>query len=112
MDALGCQTELAEKIVARGGDDVQQVKDNQKNRAEAIREFFDEGAQAGFGRLTVERCEDTEKDHGRIETHRYTWINDVRRMDQSMRAAWKKLGGVGMIESIRQIGDKVSVDQR
>ncbi|KFB66991.1 MAG: hypothetical protein CAPSK01_003932 [Candidatus Accumulibacter vicinus] len=29
-----------------------------------------------------------------------------------MRAAWKKLGGVGMIESIRQIGDKVSVDQR
>ena len=33
-------------------------------------------------------------------------------MGQSMRAAWKKLGGVGMIESIRQIGDKASVDQR
>ncbi|WP_273703588.1 ISAs1 family transposase, partial [Candidatus Accumulibacter vicinus] len=39
MDALGCQTELAEKIVARGGDYVLQVKDNQKNLAEAIREF-------------------------------------------------------------------------
>lgn len=112
MDALGCQTELAEKIVARGGDDVLQVKDNQKNLAEALREFFDTGARTGFGRLTVERSEDTEKDHGRIETRRYTWINDVTWMDQSMRAAWKKLGGVGMIESIRQIGDKVSVDQR
>ena len=112
MDALGCQTELAEKIVARGGDDVLQVKDNPKNLAEALREFFDEGAQAGFGRLPVERCEDTEKDHGRIETRRYTWINDVSWMDKSLRAAWKKLGGVGMIESIRQIGDKVSVDQR
>jgi len=112
MDALGCQTELAEKIVARGGDYVLQVKDNQKNLAEALREFFDTGAAAGFGRLTVEHFEETEKDHGRIETRRYTWINDVTWMDRPMRAAWKKLGGVGMIESIRQIGDKVSVDQR
>lgn len=112
MDALGCQTELAEKIVARGGDYVLQVKDNPKNLAEALREFFDTGGKAGFGWFTVERFEDIEKDHGRIETRRYTWINDLTWMDKSMRAAWKNLGGVGMIESIRQIGGKVSVDQR
>ena len=30
MDALGCQTEVVEKIVAQGGDYVLAVKDNQK----------------------------------------------------------------------------------
>ncbi|WP_273703527.1 ISAs1 family transposase, partial [Candidatus Accumulibacter vicinus] len=88
------------------------VKDNQKNLAEAIREFFDEGAKAGFGRLTVGRFEEIEKDHGRIETRRYTWINDVSWMDKRMREAWKKLGGVGMIESVRQIGEDISRDHR
>lgn len=109
-DALGCQTEIAEKIVDQGGDYVLQVKDNQKNLATAIREFFEEGDQAGFGRLDVQRFEEIEKDHGRIDTRRYTWIPDVSWMDKPMREAWKKLGGVGRIESIREIGDTVSVE--
>lgn len=112
MDALGCQTELAEKIVARGGDYVLQVKDNQKRLAEAIREFFEDGGKAGFGSLTVGRLEHIEKDHGRLETRRYLWLNDVSWMDKPMRQAWKKLGGVGMIESVREIGATVSVEYR
>ncbi|MBK7237949.1 MAG: hypothetical protein IPI02_20905 [Sterolibacteriaceae bacterium] len=88
-----------------------QVKDNQKNLAEAIREFFEQGGKAGFGKLTVGRIEDIEKDHGRIWTRRYTWINDVSWMDKSMPSG-KKLGGVGMIESVRQIGDEISVEHR
>ena len=112
MDALGCQTELAQKIVARGGDYLLQVKDNQKNLAEAIREFFEQGEEAGFGGLTLGRFEEIEKDHGRIWTRRYSWINEVSWMDKSMRDAWKKLGGVGMIESVRQIGEAISVEHR
>jgi predicted transposase YbfD/YdcC len=112
MDALGCQTELAEKIVDRGGDYVLQVKDNQKKLADALREFFEQGCLAGFGSLKVECLEQVEKDHGRLETRRYTWINDVSWMDKTMREAWKKLGGVGMIESVRQIGEKVSAEVR
>src|SRR6266404_2023150 len=110
MDALGCQTELAEKIIARGGDYVLQVKDNQKNLAEVLREFFEQGQQAGFGSLKVERLEHVEKDHGRLETRRYTWINDISWMDKEMRKSWKKLGGVGMIESVRQTGEKISTE--
>ena len=41
MDALECQTEVAQKIVAQGGDYVLAVKDNQKNLSQAIVEFFD-----------------------------------------------------------------------
>ena len=47
MDALGCPKEIVEKIVDRGGDYVLQVKDNQKNLADALREFFERGEEAG-----------------------------------------------------------------
>jgi predicted transposase YbfD/YdcC len=47
-----------------------------------------------------------------METRRYTWINDVSWMDKTMREAWKKLGGVGMIESVRRIGEKVGAEVR
>src|SRR5437879_3052240 len=112
MDALGCQTELAEKIIAHGGDYVLQGKDNQKNLADALREFFDQGQRSGYGSLAVECLEQVEKDHGRLETRRYTWVNDVSWMDKPMQEAWKKLGGVGMIESVRRIGEKVSTELR
>lgn len=108
MDALGCQKEIAEKIVDRGGDYVLQVKDNQKNLADALREFFARGEEAGYGNLVVERYEQVEKDHGRYETRHYTWVNDLSWMDKSLRDAWKKLGGVGMIKSSRLVAGKES----
>jgi predicted transposase YbfD/YdcC len=110
MDALGCQKELAEKIITHGGDYVLQVKGNQKNLHEALQELFEQGRHAGFGSLDVQYLEQVEKDHGRLETRRYTWINDVSWMDKPMRQAWKGLGGVGMIESIREIGEKTSME--
>lgn len=112
MDALGCQSELAERIVARGGDYVLQVKDNQKGLAEALREFFAQGERAGYGSLAIERCEEVDKDHGRLERRRYTWVKELSWMDKPMRLSWKKLGGVGMIESMRQLGQTVSVERR
>jgi predicted transposase YbfD/YdcC len=110
MDALGCQKEVVENIVERGGDYVLQVKDNQKNLAEVLREFFERGEEAGYGKLAVGYCEQVEKNHGRFETRRYTWVNDLSWMDKPMRAAWMKLGGVGMIESSRLINGKESVE--
>ena len=41
LDVLGCQTEIAEKIIAQGGDYVLVVKNNQKNLSDAIVDFFD-----------------------------------------------------------------------
>jgi predicted transposase YbfD/YdcC len=74
MDALGCQTEIARKILERGGDDLLAVKENPPSPAEALREFFDEGETRGYGRLPVSRHERVEKDHGHIETRRALWI--------------------------------------
>lgn len=68
MDALGCQTDVATKIVTQGGDYVLAVKENQKNLSEAIVEFFDTAVALDFRHVDVQRRAWTEKDHGRLET--------------------------------------------
>lgn len=55
IDAIGCQTEIAQQIVERGGDYLLAVKDNQGKLADALREFFAEADAGGFGTLPVSR---------------------------------------------------------
>ena len=74
IDAIGCQTEIARKILDRGGDYLLAVKDNQKDLADALREFFADGEPRGFGSLPVSRFQSLEKDHGRIETRQAMWV--------------------------------------
>lgn len=111
IDAIGCQTEIAEKIVERGGDYLLAVKENQGNLFEAIDEFFDEGQTRGFGNTQVSCFETLEKDHGRIETRRYVWIDRLDWMEPSVRNNWKSLAGVGLVERQREIKGKVSIER-
>ena len=108
IDALGCQTEIAQKILERGGDYLLAVKDNQPHLADAVEEFFAEGDAQGFGRLPVSRHETVEKGHGRIETRRAAWITDLSWLDKAIRQRWPKLAGIGRIERERCIAGKVS----
>ena len=112
MDALGCQTEIAGKIVAQGGDYVLAVKDNQKKLAEALVEFFDTAAAFDFRHIDVQKRISVEKDHGRIETRRAFFVPDVLWMDRPMSESWKRLGGVGMIEAEQEVKGKVSTERR
>jgi len=61
IDAIGCQTEIAQKILDRGGDYLLAVKDNQETLATALREFFADGEERGFGRMVVARIPSTPK---------------------------------------------------
>ena len=81
IDAIGCQTEIAEKIVKQGGDYLLAVKDNQERLATALREFFDDGETRGFGRLPLSRFATVEKDHGRIESRQALWVTDLSCLD-------------------------------
>ncbi len=112
MDALGCQTDVAEKIVAQGGDYVLAVKNNQKNLSQAIVEFFDTAAALDFRHIDVQKRSLTEKDHGRLESRQAVFVADVSCMDKPMLDGWKKLGAFGMIEAEQEIKDKVSVERR
>jgi predicted transposase YbfD/YdcC len=111
IDAIGCQTEIAQKILDRGGDYLLAVKDNQETLANAVREFFAEGEAAGFGSLPVSRYQSIEKDHGRIETRQALWVTDLSWLDNPLRQHWPKLAGIGMIERQREINGKTSYER-
>ena len=111
IDAIGCQTEIAQKILDRGGDYLLAVKDNQETLANALREFFAEGEAAGFGSLPVSRYQSIEKDHGRIETRQALWVTDLSWLHTPLRQHWPKLAGIGMIERQREINGKTSYER-
>jgi len=96
LDALGCQTEVVEKVVAQGGDYVLAVKDNQKNLSQAVIEFFATAEAFDFRNIDVQKRVWIDKDHGRLETRRAAFVADVSWMDKPMREDWKKLAAVGM----------------
>jgi hypothetical protein len=55
-------------------------------------------------------CEEIfEKGHVRIESRRYWFETNIDWLEQ--RAEWKKLTGIGMVESRREINDKTSVER-
>lgn len=110
IDAIGCQTEIAQKIVDQGGDYLLAAKDNQGKLADALREFFADGAANGFGQLPVSEFSTLEKNHGRIETRTACWVTNLSWLDKPIREHWPKLAGVGMIERRREVGGIVSTE--
>ncbi|MBI3903514.1 MAG: ISAs1 family transposase, partial [Nitrosomonadales bacterium] len=101
IDAMGCQHDIAAKIVQNGADYVLGVKDNQPGLAEAVKLWFD---AADAGKLDRPYWDDiqTEKDHGRIETRRCLVTDDVAWL-QEQNQHWSGLCSLIMIESTREI---------
>ena len=94
IDAMGCQTEIAEKILERKADYVLAVKGNQPALHEGIIEFFLEQMEDDFARVKVSRHETKEKGHGRIE-HRTYYVCDVPD-DLPDAGRWEGLKRIGV----------------
>jgi len=71
IDAMGCQKDIVEAIVAGDGDCVIAVKDNQPKLKAAIESFFHEQIEHDFEDLQY-RCHETrDAAHGRIDERAY-----------------------------------------
>ncbi len=110
IDAMGCQTEIAAKIVERKGDYVLAVKGNQPSLHSGVVEFFLDHLEDDFARVKVSRHETTEHGHGRDE-HRTYYVCDVPE-DLPDRARWKGLKRIGMAISDTVRGGKACDDVR
>jgi predicted transposase YbfD/YdcC len=104
IDAMGCQTEIAGKIVEGKADYVLAVKGNQPTLHEGIVEFFLEHMEDDFARVRVSRHETKEHGHGRDE-HRTYYVCDVPD-DLPDRARWKGLKRIGVAISDTVRGGK------
>jgi predicted transposase YbfD/YdcC len=101
IDAMGCQRQIAEKIVDQKADYVLALKGHQGTLREDVELFAAEQKANGFKDTKVSRYETVDGDHGRIETRTYTAFHDVDWLKQ--RHDWPGLKGVVMVESTREI---------
>lgn len=110
IDAIGCQRNIAEKILAKKADYVLALKGNQGSLREDVEVFVAEQKASGFEDTKLSRHQTVDGDHGRIETRTYTAIHEVTWLQE--RHDWPGLRGVVMVESTREIGDKIERETR
>ena len=94
IDAMGCQTAIAEKIVSKGADYVLAVKENQKFLYDDIKDAFSQTPQ-------TQKHTTIEKGHGRIEQRTCKVITDMDWV--TGLANWKNLQTIISIETKKTI---------
>jgi len=73
IDAIGCQTAIAQKIVDKDADYLLSVKKNQKTLFSDIMGVFETAEKLDFAAILHDYHQSTEKAHGRLET-RECWV--------------------------------------
>ena len=109
IDAIGCQTEIAQQIVNQGGDYLLSVKENQKQLYEDIQLFFKLAQQNNFAKVNHSHHRTVDNNHGRMEI-RQCWVISGQDSLAFLRAQaqWPQLRCLVMIHSERRIKQKVS----
>jgi predicted transposase YbfD/YdcC len=116
IDAMGCQTAIAELIVAQGADYLLQLKKNQGNLYDDVVALFDdlEALATHAERVYTYASDKTvDKDHGRIEV-RQAWTISDPQVIAGLRNTehFAQLSTVMKIRLERYIGAESSVEQR
>lgn len=111
IDAMGCQKDIAQKILDGRGDYVLAVKQNQPRLYEAIESFFeshwDDNDWVGG---PCRRHETHEQGHGRMED-RYYYLAKIPR-DKFIFSQWPGLRAIGMAIRVAQRDGATTEDVR
>jgi predicted transposase YbfD/YdcC len=109
LDAMGCQKEIAKKIVEKRGDYVLAVKENQGKLYEDIRFLFrfEDGQGYDDYQKTVNKA------HGRVEIRECWTISDDDWLDYlKQRPDWAALNTLIMVKAERRAGKEISKQTR
>lgn len=119
IDAIGCQKEVAKKVVEGGGDYVLALKKNQRTLHKKTKALLDEAALgalpaaagvAGVPTIPHGYYEKSEQGHGRLETRR-VWVvgaAELACLGPKLLGMWEGLadGCLVLVERVRQdLGD-------
>lgn len=106
IDAMGCQKEIAQKIVDGGGDYVLAVKGNQEHLLEDIQTTVEQALEGKLAAGVVAEYTTREQGHGRHEERHYVVIHDVAGLRD--REAWPKVSTVGMCRCDRTVAGETT----
>jgi predicted transposase YbfD/YdcC len=111
IDAMGCQTEIAARIIKQEADYVLSLKGNQGNLHEEVADYFTWASAINFKEVEYDYCATLEKDHGRIEGRRCWVTEDIEWFTE--KAEWAGLRSFIMVEAEREVlGQAVTVERR
>ena len=107
LDAMGCQTAIAERILARGGDYLLALKANHPLAHAAVVEHFDEHCfrRGAPGRASCDAFDDS---HGRLVRRRVFASTKAAALEAL--SAWPGLRTVLAVETIRSVNGTGKVE--
>jgi predicted transposase YbfD/YdcC len=107
IDAMGCQTEIAKKIIEKEGDYLLALKGNQGNLYDDVKCFFDSEIKNKDSEKIVNFTKKIDYGHGRIEIRKVYVSDKIDWLDKDNN--WKNLSSISMIECERIIkGEKTN----
>jgi predicted transposase YbfD/YdcC len=112
IDAMGCQVAIAQQIQEQGADYVLSLKENQPSLYRDCADLFAwlREPHPLEQPVTFGCDEQVDGGHGRIETRRVWSTEALEGVVSGER--WPGLRSLVMVEAVRQLGDKESVEQR
>lgn len=101
IDAMGCQKEIAAKIISRGGDYVLALKGNHEKLHDAVNEMFTTALEADVRPPGMSRHVTTQTNRGRRERREYTALPASPSLPGF--ADWQGLATLVMVLRITQV---------
>ena len=102
-DAMSCQTEIAKKIIEKGGEYVLACKDNQPQLHTEIQEYFDYADENQREEIQHTKHTQQERNHGRFERRSYELIEECRMLSRFHDFAGAK--SIGRVRSHVELPD-------
>jgi predicted transposase YbfD/YdcC len=113
IDAIGCQTEIAEAIIDLNADYVLAVKENQGHLHEDITGLFDAAQEVKFKDVPHDYAKTTDKGHGRLEMRQCWTISDAALVNYVRnRAGWRNLRTIVKVVAERRTNGETTIDER
>ena len=115
IDAMGCQTAIAQKIVDGGGDYILALKGNQETIHEEVKKVFEEDGPEDSKNRDIKPIEfdvasSTEKGHGRIEKRTIRVCHDIQWLKKEKQ--WDNINSIIEFISERKIKGRITKEKR
>jgi predicted transposase YbfD/YdcC len=106
IDAMGCQTAIAAKVVEKEADYVLAVKGNQGNLFEDVVGYFDWALKNEFKETAYTTEQTVDGEHGRLEVRRYYASDDIEWLRN--KGEWQGLQSIIMAERERTVAGEAT----
>ncbi len=111
IDAMGCQREIVKLLAEENADYVITLKKNQGQLYKNVEQLFTEAIRTDFQGIIHSAFHTREQAHGREEIRHYLMLTDItEQVDPNHK--WQKLKSIGLVESVRTVDGKTTVETR